>query len=243
VVRLGLGRTTVEEWVGQVTADAGGSFITAFVVGVRWQSAGQLTLTALVPGGRTATTPLWVAAPGGRVVPGGANLIVTTYRWKDNPDYVKVTAENWPPGRNVDVYMISADGTLNLRVAGGMVKEDGMLQAGFDADAAWWGRADLGVRVSTSDGTAQAIRYLPLTAMVKQRDNSYDTRGVNWPAGTPIQVVLHLAGADEEVLGTATTDSSGTFQLNVTLPRIPPENQNDIEIRAVNSPYQEIIDF
>src|SRR5205807_2430332 len=98
-----------------------------------------------------------------------------------------------------------------------------------------WGRPDLGVRAATADGRQVSVRYLPWTEMVQaEGGNNYRLTGVNWPANTRVTIVLCTVGAADVVVGTATTDANGIFQLLVAL---PDTGKHGVEIRAKDQPY------
>ncbi len=242
-VWLGLGRASVEEAVGVAQADANGAFSHSFILSSRWYGAGQITLTAYTTSG-SATAPLWVLS-GGRVAPAGMPMKVWTYQLKDNATYISAKGDGWRPNSQVEARIISADGTMNVLLAAATTNSNGCFSVGGYEAAEWGGRTDLGLQVSTPDGQQYSIRYLPLTQMSKIQGtgNTYQATGSNWPASTSIEVVLHLANEPEEVMGTAVSDAGGQFSLQVTLPRIPDNNKNDVEIRAVDQPYCATIDF
>jgi hypothetical protein len=245
LVSIGVGRTGVDEWIAQAQADAAGNFSVNLALGPRWQNAGQLTLTAVAANGPTATTPVWVVASGGRIVPAGLPLTVNSYRADRGPIVYWVKGEGWQPGSVVNLSVISADGTVNVQVGSATVRNNGTFNITFNAGAPWWGRTDLGVQAIAVGGHQYSVRYLPITDMVKTvpRSNTFTARGTNWPANAEIILTLNIEGQDPRVLGRTVTDASGSFVMNVDLPDIPDDNQDDIQIRAKDQPYTAVFDF
>jgi hypothetical protein len=193
-----------------------------------------------------APTPTPVPVPSGRIVPSGLPMIVTSYTDHGAPPVYRLRAEGFKAGQQVLIYVISADGAVNTNVASAVVGADGKFQANFNAAGArWLGRGDVGVRAITTDGKQSSVRYLPLTFMDKtdSRTNTYTVKGFNYPSNVHVQAVLKIAGQPEKVIGEANIAANGTFVLNASLPRIPDENKNDVEIRMVNQPYVVIFEF
>lgn len=241
-VQIGLGYAGVQEWLGNTLADAAGNLTFSFVLGNRWQNAGQMTLFAVSPDGKVAITKLSVPTAG-RIVPSGLDVPISSYQHGATPPLFKIRALGWQPGRAVTVSVFSADGTLNVPVASGAVKPDGMLALNFQAAAPWYGRGDLGVRVTGADGTQLSVRYLPLLGIVQAANKSYDVSARNLPPNAPVEVVVHLDGKGDQVVGSGISGSDGLATLNVVLPRIPSNNSNDVEVRTKDGQYSAIFDF
>lgn len=246
-VSLGLGRPSIEEPVGVARADANGNFTHSFVISSHWQGAGQVTLTAYIPGGPAATTRLGVLA-GGTIVPSGLPMSVWTYQLVGSAVYVSAKGDGsggWLPDTGLTARIVSADRTLDLLLATTTTSSDGRFSMGGYADASWWSRVDIGIQVSSSEGEQYSLRYVPLTQVSKVPGtaNMYQLAGNNWPAATRIEVTLNLDGEPPDIIGTATTDSTGGFMVRVNVPRLAASNKNDLEIRAVNQPYNATIDF
>jgi hypothetical protein len=248
-VSLGLGRnaqTGVEEWVASARADGNGSFATSFVVSQRWQNAGQIVLFGTAPTGQVAMVQVWIAPAAGKITPMGLPISVSTYSDRHGVQYVKVNAQGWQRDKAVDILVISADGTVNVRAATTAVKPDGTFSISFNPAAPWWGRTDLGIRATTADGQQFSVRYLPRTEMSKVNGNTYNVTGSNWPANARIVLVLHLDEYGDTTLTSATTDANGAFNFTATLPngvKIPPDNSNDFEVKGVDEPYSATLDF
>lgn len=241
IVRNGL---DVEEALGVARADGDGNFSHSFVLSARWKDAGQLTLVAALPGGQVVTTPLWVTPQSGRIVPSGLPMYVYTLGNRSGPVTFKVRAEGWAPNSNLNISVVSADGSVNVPVTTAAVKQDGTFGAAFNANPAWRGRSDLGVRATTADGRQYSLRYLPYTDIAKiGGGNTYQTTGHNWPANTRIVAVLRIEGEPETEIGSATADTSGRFSLQFNLPRIPDNSKNEIELRAADQPYSAWFDL
>ena len=109
--------------------------------------------------------------------------------------------------------------------------------------APWYGRRDLGIRATTADGHLFSVRYLPTSDLTRTTGNNYVARGANWTAGARIEVVMHIDGQPDHTYGAATVDNQGAFEMSVTLPKIPDNNNNDVEIRTVDGDYSAIFDF
>jgi hypothetical protein len=248
-VSLGLGRPAVEEPVGTARAAADGRFTHSFVISERWHGGGQLTLTAWVadtPNGPSATATLWVASGVGRVTPSGLPMEVSSYKYKSSTAYIKVQSKGWQPGQSVTFSIISADGALNIPVGSATVREDGSFGSSFEAASPWWGRADVGVRALAQDGQRFSIRYLPFTEVVKVSGGIYRVSGVNWPSGETVLAIAHLQREGEDVddqVGVVTTDGNGAFDVQVTMPRVPANYKNDLEMTTKDEQYSAVFDL
>ncbi|HET6260924.1 MAG TPA: hypothetical protein VFG99_01640, partial [Chloroflexia bacterium] len=241
-VYIGLGRHgtgSVEELLGTVRTDGQGNFSYSFVLGPRWKDGGNLTLTAGVPGGPTATALIRVATQSGRIVPAGLPMNVYSLGSRNGPVTFKAQAEGWPADSTVNISVVSADGSMNVPVGSATVKHDGTFNVAFSADQAWRGRNDVGVRATTADGRYYSVRFLPFTDMTKVNGsgNVHQAVGQNWPASTEVVVVLRVDGEAEEVIGSAMTTTDGQFSLQVSIPRLPDGGKNEVEIRSVDQPY------
>jgi hypothetical protein len=247
VVSIGIGRPGhgVEEWLASAQADGARNFSAQVVLGPRWLNAGQLVLTALIPSGKTATTNVMVVGSAGRIVPSGLPMTVSSYTQNGSTLY-KVNAQGWQAGKPVNISVVSADGAVNINVGTSVVNQNGIFSASFYATAPWAGRADLGVRAVTADGQQYSLRYLPGTTMTKVTGNNYNIVGANWPANAPLEVVLYLSEegkSDGDVIHSLVTDANGTFNFTISLPRIPGNFKNDLEVRAKDQPYSAVFDF
>ncbi len=245
-VQLGLvrgGQTAVEEWVATARADANGAFNTSFVLGNRWLNAGQITIKAVVTNGPRATAPLWVLATGARVIPAGLPMTIYTAWFKNGPTQIKLKAQGWQPGKVFNLYIISGDGAVNAAVGNATVGADGVFQAIITPTSPWWGRGDLGIRATTADGQLFSVRYLPTSELTRTSGSRYFAMGANWPASARVELVLHIEGQPDRRYGATTTDGMGAFEMSVILPKIPGDNKNDVEIRAVDGEYSAIFDF
>lgn len=247
-VAIGVGRPGfgVEEWLASAQVAGTRSFATTIALGARWENAGQLVLTALIPGGKTAATVITVVPTAGRITPMGLDMSVSSYATRASSSY-KLNSEGWQPGSVVHISVVSADGSINTEVATVAVGAKGALQASFFAAAAWAGRSDLGVRATTLDGLQYSLRYLPLTDVVKVRgtSNTYNVTGLNWPGNARVQLLVYDPNSkyEQQVVKTLVTDVYGAFNFTIDLPRIPSGVQNDVELRAVDLPYNAVFDF
>jgi hypothetical protein len=249
-VSIGVGRPgfAVEEWLTSVAAGGNRSFATQIVLSGRWQNAGQLVVTALNAGGKIATTTITVIGSTGRIVPAGMPMTVSSYG-QDGRTLYKVNAQGWQPGKPVTISVISADGSINSSAATSVVNENGIFAASFYATAPWVGRADLGVRAITVDGQQYSLRYLPNTSLTKINGggNNYNGAGTNWPANTPLEVVIRLEeggkNSEGEMIHSLVTDANGSFNFTIELPRFPGNSRDDVEIRAKGQPYSAVFDF
>ena len=249
VVQVGVGRPGygVEEWIGSARAAGDRSFSMPFTLGPQWVNIGQLIVTATIPGSKTATTTITVVPTSGRIVPAGLPMTVNTYT-RAGATQIKINSNSWQPGSVVRVSVVSADGTVNQEMASGAANNQGIFGAAFNPTAPWAGRADLGVRATTLDGSRYSLRYLPVTTAVKQSgtSNTYEVRGYNWPANVRVDVVV---GTDNELKGeggivrTISTDGTGAFLFTVNVPRLPGNSKSDLELRAVDQPYSATFDF
>lgn len=245
-VRIGLvrgGQTAVEEWVATARSNTSGSFSVTFILSNRWLNAGQISIKAVVNNGPRASVPMWVLATGARVIPAGLPMTVYTAWYKDGPTQIKVKAEGWQAGKVFNLYVISGDGSINAPVGSATVRADGTLQASITPAQPWWGRRDLGIRVTTADGQLFSVRYLPATDLTRTTGSTYVATGANWPAGARVEVVLHIDGQPDRSYGATNVDNLGAFDMSVTLPKIPDGNKNDIEIRTLDGGYSAIFDF
>lgn len=245
-ISLGLARENqaVEEWLTPTRTDENGSFTASFMLGERWRNAGQIRLVATVTGGAPyKIIPFWVVSGGGRVIPSGLPMTVTTYWYKNGPTFIKATATGWAAGKRINLSVISGDGLVNVPIGTVTVRGDGTFDLKVEPSGPWWGRRDLGVRAVATDNSQASVRYLPTTSMAKVSGNAYNAAGYNWPSNTRIEVVAHINGQPERVIGTVTTNADGVFSVNVGMPRFPEDNKNDIEIRATNQPYVAFFDF
>ncbi|MFL5732419.1 MAG: hypothetical protein ACJ78Q_04390 [Chloroflexia bacterium] len=246
-ISIGVGRPGfgVEEWLTVAAGDGNRSFRTAITLGPRWQNAGQLVLTAIIPNLKSATTDFWVTGP--RITPSGLPLTVTSYTHKGATQY-KLAAEGWQPGEQVTISVVSVDGTLNIPVSTAIVGAEGKLGATFPASAPWAGRPDLGVRVANAGGQHYSIRYLPLTGIdkISNANNTYTLTGFNWPANTQIRALVYGeddAKGDGALLKTLVTDTNGSFTFTIDMPRIPGSVDNDLELHADDPEYNATFDL
>ena len=247
VVSVGVGRpgAGVEEWLGQARIDGNGNFRIDVALGARWQNAGQIRLTASTPN-KVAMTQLNVVGVVGRIIPAGLPMTVSIHSDRSSQFY-KLNAQGWLPGRQVVVSVVSADGTVNAQVASTTVSAYGTFSVGFGALGSWVGRADLGVRATTTDGAQFSLRYLPLVSMAKVSGTAgtYAVTGFNWPASTQVDVVVFNTDDGDKGEGvdrTITTDANGAFSFTINLPRMPDNSKLDMELRARNQPYSATFD-
>ncbi|MDQ5824497.1 MAG: hypothetical protein M3441_09865 [Chloroflexota bacterium] len=241
-VSVGLGYTEVLEWVAAPVADANGNINASFVLGARWTNGGQLTLFAATAD-KLATTKLNVAGSGGGpVVPQGHDMRVGYYGAPQN--IFKIRGFGWPAGQTVNLTLFSKDGTINVPVGSGAVKNDGSLQINFQPAAPWAGRADLGLRATAPNGAVLSVRYFPAVSIggATVAGNSHAITARHLPANTPVEVVVHIDGQGDKVLGSGVTDGAGNVTLNVSVPRIPSQNENDIEFRTKDGQYSAIFE-
>jgi hypothetical protein len=258
VLGLRAANKTTEAWLpNPVATDAAGNFSVTMFIDNSYAGAGEVRLIASearsgvrVEGAYRITSqppaPAPSPTPTGRIVPSGLPMTVSSYSLDNAPATYRVRGEGFKAGQSVAVSVFSLDGGVNAVVASAVVGADGKFQASFESTGArWWGRPDLGVRAITADGKQSSVRYLPLTSMVKtdSRTNTYTIRGFNYPSNVQVHAVLKIAGESEKVIGTATVAPNGTVVFNASLPRIPDENRNDVEIRIPNQPYLVTMDF
>jgi hypothetical protein len=243
VVSVGVGRigSGVEEWLGQARVDANGNFRIDITLGARWQNAGVLRLTASTTN-KVAMTDINVVGVVGRIIPAGMPMTVNVHSDRNTTQLYKLNAQGWLPGRQVNINIVSADGSVNQQVASATVNAYGIFSASFYAVGAWVGRSDLGVKATTTDGAQFSLRYLPLVSMVKVNGNgnNYTVTGFNMPANTQVDVVLHddeQDKADGIIDRTVSTDGNGAFTFTINLPRLPDNTKIGMELRARNQPY------
>lgn len=249
IIQVGVGRPGmgVEEWLGSARAEGNRSFSMPFTLGPRWANAGQLIITAVIPGSKVAYAPVSVVPTAGRITPQGLPMTVNSFINKGTSQ-VRVNANGWKPGSVVHLSVVSADGTVNQEMGTAVANDEGVFSASFNEAVAWAGRSDLGIRAATLDAIQYSLRYLPTTTAAKQQgtSNTYVVTGFNWPANTQINVVV---GTDDETKGeggivrTITTDPNGSFSFTVDVPRLPGNSKSDLELRAVNQPYSATFNF
>ncbi len=57
------------------------------------------------------------------------------------------------------------------------------------------------------------------------------------------EVVVHIDGQGDKVIGSGATDAAGNVTLNVSVPRLPSQNENDVEFRTKDGQYSAIFDL
>ena len=249
VVSIGVGRPgyPVEEWIASARVDGNRNIATNFVLGPRWQNAGQLVVTATVPGSKTATTLITVVSSAGRIVPSGLPMTVNVFTDKAGQKLYKLNAQGWQPGANVNIDVVSADGTVSVPAAAAIVGANGTFQASFYAVAPWAGRADLGIRAITVGGTQYSLRYAQTATLVRTTGNSYTVSGANWAPNSLIDAVEYDGDngskGDGQVARTVQTDANGAFTFTIDLPRTPGNQKIDFELRARDLPYSATFDY
>ena len=246
VVGIGLGYKDLIEWVAQSTADANGNVSTSFKLGQRWANGGQLTVFAVGPEGKYATTTLTVvgSSSGGPVVPQGLDMRVSSYNYNGQTIY-KIRGFGWSAGQQVNLNIWSPDGAINANVGGGTVKNDGSFQIDFPAAGPWFGRSDLGLRATAPNGALLSVRFVPAMSVAASTvpGNSHAFTGLHLPSNTPVEVVVHIDGQGDKTIGSGVTDAIGNVVLNVASPRIPSQNKNDFEFRTKDGQYSAIFDY
>jgi hypothetical protein len=244
-VSVGLGYTDVQEWVASPVADGNGNFSASFTLSARWANAGQITLFGAAPN-QVATTKLTVVAggSGGPVAPQGLDMRVNSYTG-GGQSLFKIRGFGWQAGQAVNLTIFSADGAINVAVGSGAVKDDGSFQVNFPVAAPWAGRGDLGLRATAPNGAVLSVRHLPAIGItgstVQGASHAIVARGL--PANTPVEVVVHIDGQGDKVIGSGATDGAGAVTLNVSVPRIPSHNENDVEFRTKDGTYSAIFDL
>jgi hypothetical protein len=157
----------------------------------------------------------------------------------------KIRGFGWQAGQAVNLTLFSADGAINVPVGSGAVKDDGSFQVNFPVAAPWAGRADLGLRATAPNGAVLSVRHLPAVGItgstVQGASHAIVARGL--PANTPVEVVVHIDGQGDKVIGSGATDATGAVTLNVSVPRIPSHNENDVEFRTKDGQYSAIFDL
>lgn len=243
IVQVGVGRTGygVEEWLLSAHCDGNRNFAATFTLGTRWRDAGQLVITAEIPGSKSATTTIRVVSNNGRVTPGGLPMTVSSFAQAGATVY-KASSQGWEPGVLVHFSVVSADGAVSTEVGSAVARNDGTVAVSFTASGGWVGRADLGLKATTMGGAHYSLRYLPVTIMSKVEGTSgtYRVTGFNWPASGTIEVIAHNPGAekgDAQVLRTITIDAYGAFDVTFDVPRFSGNAKNEIELRGSNIPY------
>jgi hypothetical protein len=244
-VSVGLGYTEVIEWVATPVADANGNIHASFTLGSRWANGGQLTVFAATPD-KVTTTKLNVAGSNaGPIVPQGYDMRVNYYQGtSQNQNILKIRGYDWPAGQAVNLTLFSKDGAINTQVGSGVVKNDGSFQINFLPAAPWAGRGDLGLRATAPNGAVLSVRYLPAVSIggATAAGNTHAITGRGLPPNTPVEVVIHIDGQGEKVIGSGATDGAGNVTLNVSVPRIPSQNENDVEFRTKDGQYSSIFE-
>jgi hypothetical protein len=246
-IQIGIARRggAVEEWVINTRADINGNFTATFTLNTRWRNAGALDLKAVVANASKLprATASFTALAGGRIVPSGLPMTVSVNAFGENSATVKARGTGWSAGKFVNVSVISGDGLVVIPVEEVTVRADGTWEAAFPPAAPWWGRRDLGIRAVTADGTQASVRYLPVTSVTRTNDSAYTATGYNWPAGARVVIAATIEGQPELQIIAFNANAEGAFSVNVTLPRFPNTNGNDLVIRAVDGSYTANFDF
>ncbi|HEY0069821.1 MAG TPA: hypothetical protein VGE04_07630, partial [Chloroflexia bacterium] len=243
-VSVGLGYSEVIEWVAFPVSDANGNISASFTLSPRWANGGQVTLFGASPDNKVTFTKLTVAPSGaGPVVPQGLDMRVSSYAAGGQTLY-KIRGFGWQAGQTVNLTLFSVNGAINVPVGSGAVKNDGTFQINFPAAAPWAGRADLGLRATAPNGALLSVRYFPAVGItsptVQGATHAVMARGL--AANTPVEVVVHIDGQGDKVIGSGATDATGAVTLNVSVPRIPSQNENDIEFRTKDGTYSAIFE-
>jgi hypothetical protein len=239
-IQVGIARPggAVEEWVINTRTDAYGNFSAQFTLNARWRNAGRLDLKAVVANAnklpRAGTT--FTALAGGRVIPGGMPMEVGV-NYFNGTATIKARGAGWSAGKVVNVAVVSGDGAINVTLASVAVRADGTWEAAFSPAQPWWGRQDLGVRAVTADTAQASVRYLPVTEVVRTSGGTYTARGYNWGANERVVITVTIEGQPEQQLAAFNANTDGAFAVNITLPRIPGTNGNDIVIRSGDGTY------
>jgi hypothetical protein len=251
-VLIGVGRPGygVEEWLTSAVADGARNFATTIALGARWQNAGQLVVTAVIPNNKLATALINVVPTTGRIVPMGLPVSVDTYKQMNGQPLVKVTGSGWRPSSVVHISVVSADGALNTEVVQAVADSSGAIKATFYEVAGWAGRPDLGIRSTTLDGIQYSLRYLPVTTATKVpgTSNIYNVVGANWPAAAVVDVIVYYGDegvpkSGAQTVQSITTDASGYFNFNIALPRIPGNLKIDFELMTRDQLYTAAFQF
>ena len=244
-VGIALPGGAVQEWVINTRADANGHFTGHFTLSSRWRNAGRLDLKAVVANASKLprATTSFTALAGGRVVSSGLPMDVSVNSFGEGGATIKARGSGWGAGKSLSIKVISGDGALNVPVAQVTVRQDGTWEAAFPPAAPWWGRRDLGILASSTDGLQSSVRYLPVTSMARTSGSTYTATGYNWPAGARLVIAATIDGQPEQQLIAFNANAEGAFSVSVTLPRLPSTNGNDVVIRAVDGGYTANFDF
>jgi hypothetical protein len=150
--------------------------------------------------------------------------------------YVKGTG--WPPNTQVNANVVSSNNTVNAPVGSVTTKPDGTFQVTFNPNPAWFGRSDLGVTVSSVNGTAKSTLLLPSATSVKSGGATYTVTGYNWPRNSKVIGYAFDVNGKSEKLASANTDANGNFVGSFDIPLDMKGSFDTLSIQADGQPYE-----